>query len=75
MIEKKFNNKLLSTKNFEDLYPFESNFININGNDLHYIDKGEGRPVIMVHGNPTWSFYFRNLIQELSQNCRAIALD
>ncbi|MCP4672876.1 MAG: alpha/beta fold hydrolase, partial [Desulfobacula sp.] len=37
--------------------------------------KGEGSPVIMVHGNPTWSFYFRNLIQELSQNYRAIALD
>jgi len=75
MVEKTFNNKLLSTKGFEDLYPFESNFIDINGHDLHYIDKGEGRPVIMVHGNPTWSFYFRNLIQELSTNFRAIALD
>ena len=75
MVEKTFNNKLLSTRGFEDLYPFESNFIDINGHDLHYIDKGQGRPVIMVHGNPTWSFYFRNLIQELSNNFRAIALD
>jgi haloalkane dehalogenase len=75
MVEKIFNNKLLSTRGFEDLYPFESNFIDINGHDLHYIEKGEGRPVIMVHGNPTWSFYFRNLIQELSNDFRAIALD
>ena len=75
MVEKIFNNKLLSTKGFEDLYPFESNFLDIQGLNLHYIDKGEGRPVIMVHGNPTWSFYFRNLIQELSQDYRAIALD
>jgi len=75
MVEKIFNNKLLSTKDFEDLYPFESNFLNVEGHDLHYIDKGEGRPVIMVHGNPTWSFYFRNLIQELSQDYRAIAMD
>jgi cis-3-alkyl-4-acyloxetan-2-one decarboxylase len=75
MVEKIFNNKLLSTKGFEDLYPFESNFLDIQGLNLHYIDKGEGRPVIMVHGNPTWSFYFRNLIQELSQDYRAIAMD
>ena len=75
MVEKIFNNKLLSTKNFEQLYPFESNFIDINGHNLHYIDKGKGNPVIMVHGNPTWSFYFRNLIEELSKDFRAIALD
>ena len=75
MVEKIFNNKLLSTKSFQELYPFKSNFIDINGHDLHYIDKGKGKPVIMVHGNPTWSFYFRNLIQELSKDFRAIALD
>ena len=75
MVEKTFNNKLLSTRGFEDLYPFKSNFIDINGHDLHYIDEGEGRPVIMVHGNPTWSFYFRHLIQELSKDFRAIAPD
>ena len=75
MVEKIINNKLTSTKDFEDIYPFESRFMNINGHDLHYIDKGEGKPVIMVHGNPTWSFYYRHLIQTLSQNFRAIALD
>jgi pimeloyl-ACP methyl ester carboxylesterase len=75
MVEKLINNTLTSTKGFEDLYPFESNFMNINGNDLHYIDKGKGKPVIMVHGNPTWSFYFRNLIKTLSKNHRTIVPD
>ena len=49
--------------------------MNINGHDLHYIDKGEGKPVLMIHGNPTWSFYFRGLIQSLSNDFRTIALD
>ncbi|WP_457553190.1 alpha/beta fold hydrolase, partial [Desulfobacula sp.] len=75
MVEKRINNALTSTKGFEDLYPFESNFMNINGHNLHYIDKGEGKVVLMVHGNPTWSFYFRNLIQTLSKDFRSIALD
>jgi len=75
MVEKRINDKLTSTKGFEDLYPFDSSFMNINGHDLHYIDKGEGKPVLMVHGNPTWSFYFRHLIQRLSKNFRTIALD
>jgi len=75
MVEKYINNKLTSTKGFENLYPFSSNFMNINGHDLHYIDKGEGKPVLMIHGNPTWSFYFRGLIQSLSKDFRTIALD
>jgi len=75
MVEKIINNKLTSTKGFENLYPFESNFMDINGHDLHYIDKGEGRPVIMVHGNPTWSFYYRHLIQTLSKGFRTIVPD
>jgi cis-3-alkyl-4-acyloxetan-2-one decarboxylase len=75
MVEKCINNKLTSTKGFENLYPFNSNFMNINGHDLHYIDQGEGKPVLMIHGNPTWSFYFRGLIQSLSNDFRTIALD
>lgn len=75
MVEKLINNKWTSTKGFKDLYPFDSHFMNINGHDLHYIDQGKGKPVIMVHGNPTWSFYYRHLIQALSPDFRAIALD
>ena len=44
---------------------------------MHYIDEGprDGRPVLMVHGNPTWSFYYRNLVANLSDQYRAIAVD
>ena len=57
------------------LYPFRSHFLEINGLNYHFIDQGAGDPVIMLHGNPTWSFYFRNLIKGLSSQCRSIAPD
>jgi len=75
MVERIINGSLTSTRAFEELYPFESKFMNLNGHELHYIDEGKGKPVVMIHGNPTWSFYFRNLVTCLSKNFRAIALD
>ncbi len=57
------------------LYPFSSRYININAFQYHYIDEGQGEPVIMVHGNPTWSFFYRNLIKTLSPGYRTIAPD
>jgi cis-3-alkyl-4-acyloxetan-2-one decarboxylase len=42
---------------------------------LHFIDEGQGEPVVMVHGNPTWSFLFRNLIESLRGSHRVIAPD
>ncbi len=75
MVEKKINNQITSTSAFQSLYPFESNFTNINGNQMHYVDEGTGPPVVMVHGNPTWSFYFRNVIKTVSKNFRAIVPD
>ena len=57
-------------------YPFESNFMELDdGNRLHYVDTGSGPPVLMVHGNPTWSFYYRHLVQSLQDRYRAIAVD
>lgn len=75
MVRRLINNHWTSTKEFEHLYPFDTNIMKINGHDLHYVDQGSGKPVIMVHGNPTWSFYFRNLIQKLSKDFRTIAPD
>ncbi len=42
---------------------------------LHYIDEGAGDPVVMLHGNPTWSFYYRHLIDGLRDSCRVIVPD
>lgn len=49
--------------------------MDISGFKYHYVDEGAGSPVIMVHGNPTWSFYYRQLIQALSHQYRTIAVD
>jgi len=45
------------------------------GQRMHYVDEGQGDPVVMVHGNPTWSFYYRDLISQLRSSHRVIAPD
>jgi haloalkane dehalogenase len=42
---------------------------------MHYIDEGSGPVIVMVHGNPTWSYYYRNIIRLLAENYRVIAVD
>lgn len=59
----------------QELYPFKNNYMTVEGNELHYVDEGEGEPILMVHGNPTWSFYYRDLIKEFSTSNRVIAPD
>lgn len=56
-------------------YPFTSHYLEVDGGRLHYLDEGEGPVVVMVHGNPTWSYYFRHVIIQLRENHRVIALD
>lgn len=56
-------------------YPTESHFVDVGGYQMHYVDEGMGPPVLMVHGNPTWSFYYRHLVNALSGHHRAIAID
>ncbi len=69
----------------DTLLPFQSHYLTIDGLRLHYFDEGPPRPasgtghsppvVILLHGNPTWSFYYRNLITALRQSFRVIAPD
>jgi len=56
-------------------YPFQSRFLNIEGMRMHYVDEGEGPVLLLLHGNPTWSFYFRELILSLRTSFRVIAPD
>jgi len=60
---------------WRDLYPFASHFLSLGSHRLHYIDEGEGNPLLFVHGNPTWSFYWRNLIVGLRDKHRCFAVD
>jgi haloalkane dehalogenase len=56
-------------------YPFKSHYIQTPVGRMHYVDEGQGDPIVMVHGNPGWSFEFRNIIKELSKTNRCIAID
>lgn len=47
----------------------------IEKNKLHYVDEGQGEVILMLHGNPTWSFYYRNLAKHFSKNYRVIVPD
>lgn len=60
---------------YQHLYPFKSDYLRLNGFNYHYVDEGMGEPMLMLHGNPTWSFYFRALIKEFSKQFRIIAPD
>jgi haloalkane dehalogenase len=60
---------------YRHLYPFQSRFMSINGHRYHYVDEGRGPAVLMLHGNPTWSFYYRHLIAALAPGHRVVAPD
>jgi haloalkane dehalogenase len=58
-----------------ELYPFESRWFDSSVGAVHYVDEGQGRPLLLLHGNPTWSFLYRHLIRELGSGFRCIAVD
>lgn len=58
------------------LYPFTSRYLTLEGGHrMHYVDEGHGPVLLMVHGNPTWSFYYRHLISDLRADYRCVAID
>jgi haloalkane dehalogenase len=58
-----------------ELYPFESRWLESSAGRVHYVDEGQGQPILMCHGNPTWSFLYRNVIRALRGRFRCIAVD
>jgi len=56
-------------------YPFTGKRCDLKGLSLHYLDEGRGQPVVMVHGNPSWSFYYRNLVLALRDHYRCVVPD
>ena len=59
-----------------ELFPFESRFFTTpSGHRMHFVDEGAGDPIVFVHGNPSWSFEFRHLIEGLRSDFRCVALD
>jgi haloalkane dehalogenase len=58
-------------------YPFTSRFLDVDGARMHFLDEGprEAEPILMLHGNPTWSFIYRHVVTALSPNYRCIVPD
>ncbi|ARS36353.1 alpha/beta fold hydrolase [Pontibacter actiniarum] len=56
-------------------YPFTSKYLEVEAGRMHYIDEGAGKPIVMIHGTPSWSFLYRNLIKILRKEYRCIAFD
>lgn len=57
------------------LYPFAGRRLDLGGYAMHYLDEGRGEAVLMLHGNPSWSFYFRELVKALRPTHRCLAPD
>src|SRR5262249_19576797 len=56
-------------------YPFAGKFLDVGGAQYHYLDEGAGEPVLMLHGNPTWSFHYRRLALALRDRYRVLVPD
>ena len=67
----------MDTTRFKHIYPFDSHWLDLDGIRYHYLDEGPrgASAIVMLHGNPTWSFYYRMLIPELSKQYRVIVPD
>ncbi|HEY6837170.1 MAG TPA: alpha/beta fold hydrolase [Geobacteraceae bacterium] len=63
------------TIDLKKYYPFTGRRLDLDGLSYHYLDEGEGPLVVMVHGNPSWSFYYRNLVLSLRDRYRCIVPD
>ncbi len=59
----------------DGLYSFRGSYLDLGGMRLHYLDEGRGNTVVMLHGNPTWSFYYRDLVIGLRDTARVIVPD
>lgn len=61
---------------YRELYPWQGHRLDVGGGvRMHYLDEGAGEPLVMLHGNPTWSFYYRNVIRAFSGRYRTIVPD
>jgi haloalkane dehalogenase len=62
---------------FTDLpdFPFAPHYLELEGLRMHYLDEGQGEPILLLHGEPTWSFLYRRMIPRLRARFRCVAPD
>lgn len=56
-------------------FPFEPNYIDIDGMRVHYLDEGQGETILLLHGEPSWSYLYRKMVPPLSAMHRVLTMD
>jgi len=67
--------RLLNKLDLKSSFPFRNNFVDTDMGAMHFIDEGEGDPILMLHGNPTWSYLYRAFISAFKDTHRVVAPD
>ncbi len=65
----------LTNETFGGTWPYQPRFFEHDGVRLHYVDEGQGEPIVLLHGNPTWGYLYRKFIPPLSQGSRCVVPD
>jgi len=65
----------IQRETFGGTYPFAPNYRHVNGFDMHFVDEGKGEPVVLLHGDPTWGYLWRNIIPGLAKTARCVVPD
>ncbi len=60
---------------FDGTFPFAPQYLDINGFQMHLVDEGSGEPILLLHGDPTWGYLWRQFIPALAQHRRCIVPD
>ncbi|MGB7293261.1 MAG: alpha/beta fold hydrolase [Thermodesulfobacteriota bacterium] len=66
---------IIQHETFGDTYPFAPNYRRVNGFNMHFVDEGNGDPIVLLHGDPTWGYLWRSFIPALSERARCIVPD
>ena len=66
---------IIQQETFGGTYPFTPHYCHVNGFDMHFVDEGTGEPVVLLHGDPTWGYLWRNIIPVLAKISRCIVPD
>ncbi len=65
----------LAAETFEGTWPFAPNYAAVQGFQMHYVDEGDGEPVVLLHGEPTWGYLYRKFVEPLAEDYRVIVPD
>lgn len=66
---------IAADETFEGTWPFAPRFFEGAGFRQHYVDEGEGEPIVCLHGEPTWGYLYRNMIGPLAAHNRVVVPD